>query len=68
MTHGGQPFLSRRAVTCPCCGERVETMLDSPRPGLRYTEDCPVCCQPIEFHVTMTEDGECEVSARPEND
>lgn len=55
-------------MTCPCCGEPVETTLDSPRPGLRYTEDCSVCCQPIEFHVTMTEDGDCEVTARPEND
>lgn len=46
----------------------METTLDSPRPGLRYTEDCSVCCQPIEFHVTMTGDGEYDVTAKPEND
>lgn len=68
MDEGGTPLLTTREVSCPYCGEPVGTTLDSPRAGMRYTEDCPVCCQPIEFQVDMAADGDVRVAARREND
>lgn len=68
MDETGHSGLYEREVSCPYCGEPVETFLDTPRPGLRYTEDCPVCCRPIEFHVTLAADGGYQVTAEREND
>jgi hypothetical protein len=38
------------ALTCPHCGEPLETYVD-PGGGERqeYVEDCAVCCRPIRF-------------------
>ncbi len=66
--YGDQPLLAVRDVSCPYCGEQVETTLDTPEPGLRYTEDCPVCCQPIAFEVMLEPDGGYRVVAAREND
>lgn len=52
-----------REVACPYCGEPVETLLDSPRDGLRYVEDCAVCCRPIEFRVALGPGGDLRVEA-----
>jgi hypothetical protein len=37
-------------LTCPHCGEPLETFVD-PGGGERqdYVEDCAVCCRPIRF-------------------
>lgn len=68
MDEGGHTGFYAREVSCPYCGEPVETFLDTPRPGLRYTEDCPVCCSPIEFQVSLATDGHYQVVAEREND
>ena len=54
-------------MTCPHCGEPLETYVD---PGgmdhQDYIEDCSVCCRPIRFIATRDmETGEytVEVSA-----
>lgn len=60
--------LESRALACPYCGERVETLLDSPRDGLAYVEDCGVCCRPIEFRVRLGADGAMRVEARRDDD
>lgn len=49
-------------VQCPYCGERIEIQVDSSAGEQSYIEDCSVCCRPIQFEVTMGEDGP-EVSA-----
>jgi hypothetical protein len=52
---------------CPHCGEEIVVTLD-PSAGReqRYTEDCPVCCNPNVVAVNFDEDGEASVSAEPE--
>jgi hypothetical protein len=39
------------AVSCPYCGERLETRVDATADEPSYVEDCEVCCRPIEFQV-----------------
>jgi hypothetical protein len=51
------PFLT---VQCPFCGEGFETRLDLSGGSATYTEDCQVCCQPIEFCVQVDAGGALE--------
>jgi len=44
-------------VTCPYCGEVFATLVDTGGADSVYTEDCPVCCAPIEFTVAWPADG-----------
>jgi len=43
-------------VSCPYCGEQFDTQLDLSAGSQRYTEDCQVCCQPIEFNLEVDHD------------
>jgi Cysteine-rich CPXCG len=54
-------------VTCPYCGESCSIALD-PGSGTsqRYTEDCPVCCQPWQVTVRYGDDGTAEVEVTEE--
>jgi hypothetical protein len=55
-------------LTCPHCGEPLETYPD-PGGGAQqdYVEDCAVCCRPIRFNaVYAEEDGDFRVSVSPE--
>ena len=51
---GGTEF---HVVHCPYCGEPFETLLDLSAGSSTYIEDCQVCCQPIEFSVTVDHAG-----------
>lgn len=52
---------------CPHCGEEVVVPLDPSQGGSqRYTEDCPVCCNPVVITVNFDEDGEASVNAEME--
>lgn len=51
------PFVT---VQCPFCGEGFETRLDLSAGPASYTEDCQVCCQPIEFVVQVDATGALE--------
>lgn len=53
-------------VVCPYCGEAVDIAID-PAGGSdqRYEEDCEVCCQPWQVHVTYGQDGHADVSVTP---
>jgi len=67
---GGESTLSSmQDLSCPHCGEPLETF---PDPGggedQDYVEDCAVCCRPIRFHARYDEEqGEfgIELSAEP---
>lgn len=55
-------------LTCPHCGEPLET---HPDPGggeeQQYIEDCAVCCRPIAFRVTYDDDdGDYRIEASGE--
>jgi hypothetical protein len=55
------------AYTCPACFEENYIAFD-PTGGRRqtYVEDCPVCCRPIQFILTIDRDGDAVVeSAEP---
>lgn len=49
-------------VPCPYCGERVTIALDpSGGPSQAYVEDCQVCCQPWQVHVSYDDRGVAQV-------
>ena len=45
-----------RRITCPYCGERFEAIVDASAGDAEYVEDCPVCCRPIELHLSVDGD------------
>jgi Cysteine-rich CPXCG len=49
-------------VTCPYCGESVTIGLDpSGGRSQAYVEDCQVCCQPWQVHVSYDDGGVAHV-------
>ncbi len=42
---------------CPHCWEEISMLLDVSVPRQKYIEDCEICCNPIELHVSF-ENGE----------
>lgn len=55
-------------IHCPYCGETHTLLVENPAQPVRYTEDCSVCCQPIEVVLTPLPDGGMELSAHRENE
>ena len=45
-----------KRITCPYCGERFEAVVDTSEGDANYIEDCPVCCRPIELHLSIDGD------------
>tara|TARA_B110000196_G_scaffold169350_1_gene145414 strand:- start:1352 stop:1537 length:186 start_codon:yes stop_codon:yes gene_type:complete len=37
---------------CPYCGENISMLIDLSFNNQLYTEDCEVCCHPIEINYT----------------
>jgi hypothetical protein len=44
-------------IHCPYCGEGFETVVDLSAGSQSYTEDCAVCCRPIEIALSVDEEG-----------
>ena len=56
-------------IHCPYCGESFETVADLSAGSQHYTEDCAVCCKPIEIALAVGEDGELlEISTATDRD
>lgn len=55
-------------VQCPYCGEYFEVLVDGSVPHQKYIEDCEVCCRPINFDVSVAEEGEVSVTVADENE
>jgi transposase-like protein len=57
------PLESEAAYRCPSCGEENYVGVD-PSAGRRqrFTEDCPVCCRPINFTVEIDREGDALVT------
>lgn len=61
-------MLEDATVTCPYCWEEIVLELDLSGGSATYTEDCPVCCQPLSVRLTVDEDsGGFEVEVEAEN-
>jgi len=56
------------AAQCPYCWEAFTLVLDLSAGSAVYTEDCPVCCQPILVTLSVTSDGDYLVDVTREND
>lgn len=56
-----------RKIQCPYCGEIIKVLIDCSVESQKYIEDCQVCCRPIEFDVTIDEDGSPFVTVLHEN-
>ena len=55
-------------VSCPYCGEGISVLLNPEDVGVDYIEDCQVCCRPIVFLVSESEQGELEARVQSELD
>ena len=55
-------------VTCPYCGEPFGAQVDCSTVTQDYFEDCPVCCQPIEFHAACADGRLFELTLRRDNE
>lgn len=60
--------MNEAAVQCPYCWETIDLQLDLSEGAATYTQDCPVCCQPILVRVRIAEDGGHAVNVEREND
>lgn len=50
-------------VSCPYCGETVTMFVDpAGGPVQAYVEDCQVCCQPWQVHLSYDEHGAAHVT------
>jgi hypothetical protein len=47
-------------IHCPYCGEGFETVVDLSAGSQQYTEDCGVCCRPIEIALNVDDEGNLE--------
>ena len=56
---GGTPGMmpAFHTIQCPYCGERFDTLVDPGSAGAIYIEDCQICCQPIEFELSVDSRG-----------
>jgi hypothetical protein len=60
--------LESALIECPYCWETVELSLDLSAGSQDYTEDCPVCCQPMRVRLRVDPDGEnYQVEVEAEN-
>jgi hypothetical protein len=53
-------------VICPYCGSSFELLIDRSAGNQEYSEDCQVCCEPMNVSVILTEEGWPIVDARQE--
>ena len=52
------------ALQCPYCWEDITLMIDGSIETQEYTEDCEVCCRPIDIIVEVNDQGQARVQAR----
>ena len=57
--------LRKHAFICPHCGQRVSMLLDLSAGSQRYTEDCEVCCNPVEVSYRAEDGVIVSFEARP---
>lgn len=61
-------LLESAHIDCPYCAERIELIIDCSVGDQEYVEDCRVCCQPMNIHVTVSEEGLPQIEVRRDDD
>lgn len=57
-----------QSYTCPYCYQPNTVGVDpSVEAKQTFTEDCTVCCRPIEIEMTVLPSGRCKIRVRREN-
>lgn len=59
--------LESAEVCCPACWETIELSVDLSAGSAAYTEDCPVCCQPMLVRLDVDDEGAFRVEVEAEN-
>ena len=54
-------------IYCPYCGEKIEIIVDGSIAQQDYTEDCSVCCRPMELSISVSGE-DITVTARREDE
>lgn len=54
-------------VQCPFCWETIALTLDLSAGSQEYTEDCPVCCQPMLVRLRADTEGGYAIDVEREN-
>jgi hypothetical protein len=54
-------------VQCPYCWELVVLEVDASAGSQTYTEDCPVCCQPMLVRLAVADGGGYDLEVEREN-
>jgi hypothetical protein len=55
-------------INCPYCTELISILVECLVSDQSYTEDCYVCCRPIELILKISQEGDIFFEARREND
>lgn len=61
-------MIEQARAQCPYCWEVIALEVDCSAGDAEYTEDCPVCCQPMLVAVRAGLHGRYTVEVRREND
>jgi hypothetical protein len=54
--------LTSKSISCPYCGEKIKVLIDPSDSAQQYIEDCQVCCKPINFVISESDNGELSVN------
>jgi hypothetical protein len=56
-----------KKVICPYCSQTFYLFVDTSAGDQRYIEDCQICCQPIDFRISIADGKIQEVESYPCN-
>jgi C4-type Zn-finger protein len=55
-------------LACPYCGETITALIDGSAGDQEYYEDCPVCCAPILFLLSIPYSGNIVVDIKRDDE
>jgi len=58
--------LETRDMQCPYCGESIEIDIEPMDEDQTFIEDCSVCCRPIQYKVSHSDEGVDVVAEKSE--
>ena len=61
-------LLDEIEVNCPYCNAPFAIEAEPALAEQRFIEDCPVCCAPIEFQLSVESDGSWRLTAGRDDD